>query len=182
MFLEKNPSMHASGGTLLVGAGNPLRRDDGAGIHVVRRLAAEGLPEGCESVELPGGWLTLVDHLGRCRRLVVVDACDLGLSPGVVVEVDVRSLGEGGGTAWGTGHAVGLRDALALAAEAGLAVPRDVRVFAIQVEDVEGWSDECSPPVTAALGEACAAVRQALTVAVAVKLPATSSSSSGRAP
>ncbi len=170
--------MRISGGTLLVGAGNPLRRDDGAGIHVVRRLAAEGLPEGCESVELEGGWLTLVDHLGRCRRLVVVDACDLCLPPGSIVEVDVRSLGEGGGTAWGTGHAVGLRDALALAAEAGLAVPRDVRVFGIQVEDVEGWSDECSPPVTAALGEACAAVRQALTVTT----PATSSSSSGRAP
>ena len=156
--------MGPCGEILLVGVGNASRRDDGVGIHVVRRLREEGLPEGCEAVELHGGWLGLVDHLGSSSRLVVVDACDLGLAPGSVVEIDLRSLGSPGGTPPGTGHALGLSDVLSLAEEAGLPAPSGVRLFGIQVSDVEAWSEECSPPVAAALGEACAVVRQAVTV------------------
>ena len=73
--------------TLLVGVGNPIRGDDGVGVHVVRRLRERGLPDGCVAEELHGGWLNLLDRLHRFRRVVVVDALDAGLEPGTVVEV-----------------------------------------------------------------------------------------------
>lgn len=150
------------GRTLLVGAGNPSRRDDGVGIHVVRRLVAEGLPEGCEAMELHGGWLDLVGRLHSFVRLIVVDAVDLGLAPGTVVEVDLAGCRVPEAAPPPGGHAVGLLEALEIAAATELPVPGEVRVLGIQLADAGSHSEELSSPVAAVVGEVCLAVRHVL--------------------
>ena len=66
--------------------GNVLRGDDGAGPAVARALAAEPLPAGVRVLEVGIGGMHLVqDLLPGVDVLVVVDAVDLGRTPGTVV-------------------------------------------------------------------------------------------------
>ena len=81
--------------TELWGVGQPLRGDDGAGVFVASRLARRP-PEGlrvrvCETVP--------DNYLARLLRdppelLLVVDAADLGLSPGTLVRLESPTGGE----------------------------------------------------------------------------------------
>jgi hydrogenase maturation protease len=126
----------------------------------VRRLVAEGLPGGCEVEELHGGWLTLLGRLGQWDRIVVVDAVDLGLSPGELVELEFPSESEVAPPEGG--HALGLQEVLAIAAVTGEPLPGEVRVLGIQVADVASFSERCSGPVEAAIPLACASIRRIL--------------------
>ena len=148
--------------TLLVGAGNPTRGDDAAGVHVVRRLVEHGLPPGCEAAELRGGWIGLLDRLGPFERLVVVDAVDVGLPAGTVVELDLGAGSGEGALPTPTGHATGLLEVLALADRMGLSRPAEVTVLGIQVEDLSAYSERLSQPLAATLEESCRAVLGAL--------------------
>jgi hydrogenase maturation protease len=145
---------------LVLGIGNPLRSDDGAGLHVVRRLLREGLPAGVCASELTGGWTSLLDRLGACDRLIVVDAADVGLPPGSIVDLDPAAIRSGAKSSLAGGHFLDLREALALADTVGLPRPSVVRVLGIQAADTVSLSEECSPEVTAAIGAACARVRK----------------------
>jgi hydrogenase maturation protease len=147
---------------LVLGIGNPLRRDDGIGLHVVRRLRKEGLPPGVGVAELSGGWTALLDRLGGCDRLIVVDAADVGLPAGSVVELDPAAIRSGAKSSLAGGHFLDLGETLALAETVGLPRPSSVRVVGIQVADTSTFSEECSPPVAAAIGEACTRVRSLL--------------------
>jgi len=70
--------------TLVIGIGNNLFGDDGAGIHVIEQLRAADLPDGVELVD--GGTLsfTLLDFVEETDRLIVVDAAELHADPGTV--------------------------------------------------------------------------------------------------
>lgn len=66
--------------------GNVLRGDDGAGPAVAKALAAEPLPAGVRVIEVGIGGMHLVqDLLPGVDLLIVVDAVDLGRTPGTVV-------------------------------------------------------------------------------------------------
>jgi hydrogenase maturation protease len=147
---------------LVLGIGNPLRCDDGVAIHVVRRLREEGLPPGIGLAELSGGWTALLDRFGECDRLIVVDAADIGLPAGSVVELDPAAIRSGAKSSLAGGHFLDLGEALALAETVGLPRPSSVRVLGIQIADTSTFSEECSPAVAAAIGEACARVRSLL--------------------
>jgi hydrogenase maturation protease len=71
---------------LIAGMGNVLRRDDGFGVEVVRRLAAESsLPEEVRVIEVGIGGIHLVQELmAGYDALVVIDAVERGSAPGTV--------------------------------------------------------------------------------------------------
>lgn len=151
-----------TGRVLVLGIGNPLRRDDGVGLHVVRRLREEGLPPGVGVAELSGDWTALLDRFGGCDRLIVVDAADIGLPAGSVVDLDPAAIRSGAKSSLAGGHFLDLSEALALAETVGLPRPSSVRVVAIQVADTSTFSEECSPAVAASIEAACARVRSLL--------------------
>jgi hydrogenase maturation protease len=80
--------------------GNVLRADDGVGPAVARALLAERLPDGVRVLEIGIGGIHLVQELlGGVDLLLIVDAVDLGRSPGTVVVqrpdvLDVSTLSE----------------------------------------------------------------------------------------
>jgi hydrogenase maturation protease len=161
-------SGHGEGGTeriLILGLGNSMRRDDAVGLLVVRRLLAEGLPRDVGAAEVTGGGTSLLDRLGDCDRLIVVDALDdreAGHLPGSVVELDPASIRSAAESSLAGGHLLGVGDALALAEAVGLPRPVRVRVIGVQVADAASFSEECSPPVAAAVATACARIREML--------------------
>lgn len=83
---------------LIAGMGNILRRDDGFGVEVARRLAARsGLPDQIKVVEVGIGGIHLVHELmSGYDALVVLDAVEQGSPPGTIhlLEAQVPELAE----------------------------------------------------------------------------------------
>ena len=81
---------------LVAGMGNVLRRDDGFGVEVARRLVDGGtLPADVKVVEVGIGGIHLVQELmDGYDALVVIDAVERGSAPGTVhlLEAEVADL------------------------------------------------------------------------------------------
>jgi len=77
---------------LVVGFGNPLQGDDGAGPAVVARLLAGGLPAGCRAVDGGADALRLPDLWRGEEEVLLVDAVASGAPPGTVHRLDHEAL------------------------------------------------------------------------------------------
>jgi hydrogenase maturation protease len=94
--------------TLILGIGNYLMGDEGVGVHAVRRLESEQLPEGVELIDGGTGGFHLLSFFHNYDPLILIDATMDGLPPGTVRMLTPkfasdfpRSLGA---------HDIGLRD------------------------------------------------------------------------
>lgn len=76
----------------LLGIGNEARADDGAGMKVARELDSEDWRV-FECSTAPENFLHLVKRLGP-EKVFIVDAADLGLSPGEYRSVPLEDLPE----------------------------------------------------------------------------------------
>lgn len=71
--------------SLIVGFGNPLRGDDGAGLAALRELEGRPLPDGVRCADVGIGGMALVHELqSGCDRLVIIDAVQRGGAAGTV--------------------------------------------------------------------------------------------------
>lgn len=83
-------------GNILLGIGNTLRRDDGAGNYVASRFRLSGW-ESIDCGTAPENFSGIVRR-ERPILLVLVDAADMGLSPGefaIIPEEKIRDVGLG---------------------------------------------------------------------------------------
>ncbi len=143
--------MEASAGkTIVIGIGNTIHRDDGAGVHALRKLQADSRLPG-DVVLIDGGTrgIELLADLHDCSRLLLLDALDFGEEPGTMMRMtgdELRSLPCGASV-----HQLGLADLLAtlpLVSEA----PTEVVLLGVQPARTE-WGTELSPSVEASLGQ-----------------------------
>jgi hydrogenase maturation protease len=119
---------------LLLGLGNDILTDDAVGLHVVRelrpKLAAHPSIDVRETTEMG---LALLDFITGYRAVVIVDSIQTGKAPpGYLHELDATALNQLTGR---TPHFVGVSETLALGRHLGLAMPEQVKIFAIEVED-----------------------------------------------
>ena len=70
--------------TAIIGIGNILMSDDGAGVRVLEYLDGQGLPEGAVIIELAAGGMALLHHLEKYDRVIIADAVDFGGTPGEI--------------------------------------------------------------------------------------------------
>ena len=141
---------------LVVGVGNPLRGDDGVGVAVVQNLARLALPEDVQIVDGGTLGLGLVNLIEGVRRVLLVDAADLGREPGEHMcwrLAEARLPGEDGHLSV---HSAGVRDALLLA-QALDCLPEDVVIVGVQPANLE-WNTGLSPRVQAALPQITQAI------------------------
>ncbi|MEW5937133.1 MAG: hydrogenase maturation protease [Candidatus Thermoplasmatota archaeon] len=78
----------------IIGIGNPLMGDDGAGISVLDIIRGSALPEGVEVIDMGTGGFSLLHLLAELDTAIIVDAVDFGGAPGEVTTFtpsDVRS-------------------------------------------------------------------------------------------
>jgi hydrogenase maturation protease len=142
--------------TLIIGLGNLLRGDDGVGVRVAQALAARALPPGVEVVDGGTQGLGIVNLMEGRRRVIVVDAADVGRPPGQFVRFTLARARLSGDNRHLSLHAAGLGDALLLAQALGT-LPGEVVIFGLQPASLE-WDSELSPQVEAALPGLIAAV------------------------
>ncbi|HKL51989.1 MAG TPA: HyaD/HybD family hydrogenase maturation endopeptidase [Wenzhouxiangellaceae bacterium] len=140
-------------GTLVIGIGNNLLGDDGAGIHAIERLRGKNLPDHVELVD--GGTLsfTLLEQVENAEFLIIVDAAELDSEPGTVRLLENAEMDEFLATSRRPSvHEVNLLDVLT-AARLRRRMPARYAMVGIQPLDVE-WSSNPSEPVDKAVDEA----------------------------
>ncbi len=146
--------------TLILALGSPLRGDDGVGSAVLGCLPAAGLPSTVDTLDGGTPGLETALLLQAYRRVVIIDAADMGLAPGAwrrftshdaVLPPALHS----------NLHQAGLADALVLGEALGI-LPVEVIIYGIQPYSVD-WSEELSTPVEAAVPGIAAAIVEEIT-------------------
>ena len=146
---------------LLLGLGNDILTDDAVGLFVVRdlrpKLAVHPSIDIRETTEMG---LALLDFITGYRVVVIVDSIQTSKAPpGFLHELDATALNQLTGR---TPHFVGVSETLALGRQLGLAMPEQVRIFAIEVEDPFTLGTALTPALQAALPGLVARIRAAL--------------------
>ena len=139
--------------TLVLGIGNDLLTDEGAGIHVIRHLQ-KIRPAIPEVTFLDGGTLSFVlaGELADHERLIIVDAAQMGMKPGEIAcleDSDMDSYLKGNRKSV---HEVGLTDLLDITRLSGH-FPRKRALIGIQPLSLD-WGEAPTADVAEAVPEA----------------------------
>ncbi len=144
-------ALNPAAGSVVIGIGNPFRRDDGIGPAVAAGLAAHDLP-GTRVLTCAAEPAALLDAWEGAALAVLIDAA-AGGQPGRVRTSSLEDLAEAAPV---SSHDLGLRQAYDLGRALGRA-PESVVVVTVDVADT-GHGQGLSPAVRAALPEALSAV------------------------
>lgn len=131
--------------TLILGIGNLLWGDEGVGVHAVRELLEEELPEGTKVLEVGTSILDALGELENSERLIVLDAIKAEGIPGTVYRLHIDNCESPNDIASIHGF-----DVFALLALTGRNMPAEVIAFGIEPASFD-WSTKLSPQVSKAL-------------------------------
>ena len=125
-----------AGRTLVLGLGNPLMGDDGAGVAALERLRdAWEIPAGVELVD-GGTWgMNLLPLIEASSHLILIDAIRTGAAPGTLVVLERNQLPRYFSLKLSP-HQIDLREVLALAELRGL-LPDDLVAVGIEPQRME---------------------------------------------
>ncbi len=143
--------------TVVIGVGNPVRADDGAGLAVARRVRelVLDLPD-VEVTEVWAGGLRLAEAMVGFERAIVVDALSGDGVPGTVRRLDLADLGAARNLT--CVHDAPLATAIALCRAAGAAMPDEISIFGITGGDLESFREELTDAVARAVPAAARAI------------------------
>jgi len=147
--------------TLVLGLGNPILSDDAVGVRVAEAVrAALGPDPGVDVEEASVGGLSLMERMIGYDRVILIDALTAGLgAPGSVHRLDLADLHALSPTEHsGSPHDATLTTALAVGHRMRLPLPREISIFAVEVENVIDFGEEPTPAVARAIPQAVAAV------------------------
>jgi hydrogenase maturation protease len=149
---------------LVIGVGNPLRGDDGAGLEVARLLKARG-ERGFEVLESAGEAASLLEAWGRAEQVVVVDALSAGGAPGRVLRLESGPGPLPVALRHASTHAFGLGAAIELGRALGGLPPR------LTVYGIEGRSFSFGEGLSAEVAVAVEEVARLVTLEVGGSCP-----------
>jgi hydrogenase maturation protease len=133
--------------TLILGVGNLLISDDGAGLRVIERLAtAYDLPPGVQTLDGGTLGLDLLYYLQGVEHLLIIDALEMGEEPGTLLRLEGDDVPAFLSLKMSPHH-IGVPDMLA-AARLMDTYPRHVVLWGVQPGLLEPGL-ELSPPVAA---------------------------------
>jgi len=145
----------------VIGIGNILMGDDGAGVKVLG-LLPDNLPEGISIIELATGGMTLLHELEGLDIAVIVDAVDYDGKPGEVrifrpEEVEsIKTLGY-------SLHDIDILKVLEIAKKMNT-IPKEIFIAAIQPVNLS-FTEELTPEVEARLPELASKIMELIETA-----------------
>ena len=134
---------------MVIGVGNLLLRDEGAGIHAVQDLQKKDLPPDVEVIDAGVAGVGLLDFFSGARKLVLIDAAEMGLEPGAVVRFTPEDVRFRSGALKFSTHDLALPEVLTLA-RALNRCPSEVVIIGIQPKEIS-WGTELTPKVQLAV-------------------------------
>ena len=140
--------------TLVLGVGNSLLADEGAGIHAMRYL--EKHYDLTDVTYIDAGTLsfTLASDIADADHLIVFDAAQIGTAPGGIKVLQDEEVDEFLKSGKCSVHEVGFADLMDIARLEGY-MPERYALIGIQPETL-GWGESPSEPVRRALPRAAA--------------------------
>jgi hydrogenase maturation protease len=144
---------------VVIGIGDPMRQDEGVGVHALRALAAGRCADRAELVGDSQGVFAALSRERDIQKLVVLNAMRAGRSPGSIARVSLRELEGRPGPALSL-HEQGLLDTLAYLGKAGLRVG-EIVIYWVEPEKT-GWGMELSEQVEECLPRLAAQVEREL--------------------
>jgi hydrogenase maturation protease len=133
---------------VVLGLGNTLHTDDGIGPQTIERLRSDPrVPEDVALIEGGTLGLELLTYIWDCSCLLVLDAVDVGQSPGTLVRMSSPELQTLPGK--GSVHQLGVADLLVALRILANRTP-EVVLLGVQPASTE-WGTELSPAVAAVL-------------------------------
>lgn len=141
--------------TLVLGLGNPLLGDDGVGWRVAEALRERISDPSIEIDCHAGGGLSLMERLIGYDRAIIIDAINTGQHPQGTVECfRLEELPNRVSSHLASSHETTLQTALRVGRMMGAALPNDIRIVAIETQNVYDFSEELSPEVAHAVPQA----------------------------
>jgi len=134
--------------TLVIGVGNLIRCDDGAGIHVVNRIRER--TASIDTLDVALGSIEILEAMKGYERVIIVDAIETGAEPGTVFHVNIS---------WDEkppvithSHGVDLVTTIELGHRLFPdEMPGDIRIIGIEAENTFTLTEVCTEKVQAAI-------------------------------
>jgi hydrogenase maturation protease len=142
--------------TLVLGTGNLLMGDEGVGIHAIRLLRTEPLPDTIRLLDGGTGGFHLLSLFQEHDPIIMIDAMMDGKDAGTVTLLHPRFASDFPRTL--SAHDIGLRDLLESAALLG-PLPR-LHLITVSIGSIKPMTMELSAPVARALPAVVQAVLQ----------------------
>ena len=138
--------------TLVLGLGNPILSDDGAGCRVAAALKEKENTLDVEVMEAGIANLDLIDLLSGYEKVIIIDAIQTKRGkPGKIYRFGPNALANTRHA--GNPHAINIATAIELGKKLKIKMPQEIIIFAIEAEDVNSFSEECTPAVSKAVPE-----------------------------
>ena len=144
----------------VVGIGNSLLKDDGAGIHTLERFSEANANDDVVCIDGGTVGLALLDRLSDLDGLVALDAMKLGKTPGTVTVLQGADMDTHLRQQHGSVHEVGLSDLMDAMRLRG-DLPHNRALIGIEPANMD-WGTEPTAAVAAALPDAAACVHELL--------------------
>ncbi|TQD24356.1 hydrogenase maturation protease [Methanolobus vulcani] len=132
----------------ILGCGNPLRGDDGIGIHVVNRLSEmrDELPDNVELMDAGVGGLDILNMLEGVSDVIIVDAVKGIGDVGSVHRLSADDVKNAISKECISVHDISLADVLTIA-EQVQEMPDRLTIFAVEIEKADEISVDLSEKV-----------------------------------
>jgi hydrogenase maturation protease len=136
--------------TLVLGLGNPILRDDGVGLRVARELKPKINRPDVTILETELGGLNLLELLIGYDRALIVDSIKTKKGkPGQIYQFSPESLR--GSRHTDSTHGINFSAVIELGRRLGMDLPDEIIIFAIESEDVNTFSEDCTQSVKRAV-------------------------------
>ena len=137
-------------GRIVVGIGNPLLKDDRAGIEVVEALKARNSK--LNTAVLPSFGIDVLSAIMGYEEAVIVDTCQMGIAPGTVLELTPESYFDSHPDTSGQAKIVG---AMLKSGQSAFPkqMPGKIRIILVEAEDMSTFSTKCTPVVRHAISD-----------------------------
>jgi hydrogenase maturation protease len=138
--------------TLVLGLGNPILSDDGVGIRVAHEVAGQAHDRQVTVTETSGAGLGLLDFITGYDRVIIIDA--IQTKEGTAGQIYRLGREDFSRTRYfSSPHQVNLATALELGNMLGLAMPREITIFAVEARDVTTFSEKCTSEIERVIPE-----------------------------
>jgi hydrogenase maturation protease len=140
---------------LVIGVGNPLRGDDGAGAAVIQRLQNR-LPASVATLQMDSDGVSLMEAWRGFERVILVDAACSGAAPDAIHRFDASRTELPRGLFHYSSHLFGVAEAVELARQLGR-LPKRLVVYGIEGA-VFTYGEGLSAAVAAAVEQVASAI------------------------
>jgi hydrogenase maturation protease len=157
--------MLKTGKTLVIGMGNTIRGDDGAGILALRLLrerisltnsgrntSGRDTSAPIDFIEFEDSNINLFQEIPGYQKVIIIDTISTGKArPGEISKINSNDF-MASGCAYST-HQLGIPRIFAMAKELGLSFSQDIVVYAIETNNDQAFSEDISDEVRFSVSE-----------------------------